>query len=69
MEYGETVAFSFNLRPIHTKIKTFITLFEKCKHIYGLKIIKSEFKTSRTGGTLQLTEIRHRLVAINGNLS
>ncbi len=47
-----------NLRLIQTKIKTFITLFDKCKHIYGLKIMKSEFKTLRTGGTLQLTEIR-----------
>ncbi len=47
-----------NLRLIQTKIKTFITLFAKCKHIYGLKIMKSEFKTLRTGGTLQLTEIR-----------
>ncbi len=46
------------LRPIQTKIKTFITLFDKCKHIYGLKIMKNEFKTLRTGETLQLTEIR-----------
>ncbi len=29
----------------------------------------SEFKTLRTGGTLQLTEIRHRLATINGNPS
>ncbi len=34
-----------NLRPIQAKIKTFITLFEKCKTFYGLKIMNSEFKT------------------------
>ncbi len=33
-----------HLRPIQAKIKTFITLFEKCKRIYGLKIMKSECK-------------------------
>ncbi len=32
-----------------------MTLFEKCKRIYGLKIMKSEFKKA---GTLQLTGIR-----------
>ncbi len=36
-------------------MKTSITLFEKCKRIYGLKIMKSEFKKA---GTLQLTGIR-----------
>ncbi len=41
--------------PIQAKIKTSITLFEKCKRIYGLKIMKSEFKNA---GTLQLTGIR-----------
>ncbi len=41
-----------HLRPIQAKIKTFITLFEKC--IYGLKVMKSEFKKA---GTLQLTGI------------
>ncbi len=30
-----------NLRPIQAKIKIFITLFEKYKPIYGLKIMKS----------------------------
>ncbi len=44
-----------HLRPIQVKIKTVITLFEKCKRIYGLKIMKSEFKKA---GTLQLTAIR-----------
>ncbi len=44
-----------HLRPIQAKIKTFITLFEKCKRIYGLKMMKSEFKKA---GTLQLTGIR-----------
>ncbi len=44
-----------HLRPIQAEIKTFITLFEKCKRIYGLKIMKSEFKKA---GTLQLTGIR-----------
>ncbi len=42
-----------HLRPIQAKIKTFITLFEKCKRIYGLKVMKSEFKKA---GTLQLRE-------------
>ncbi len=55
-----------NLRPIQDKIKTFKTLFEKCKPIYDLKIKKSEFKT---GGTLQFTETRRRLTAINENPS
>ncbi len=41
--------------PIQAKIKTFIALFEKCKRIYGLKTMKSEFKKA---GTLQLTGIR-----------
>ncbi len=41
--------------PIQAKIKTSITLFEKCKRIYGLNIMKSEFKNA---GTLQLTGIR-----------
>ncbi len=36
-------------------MKTSKTLFEKCKRIYGLKIVKSEFKKA---GTLQLTGIR-----------
>ncbi len=45
-----------HLRPIQAKIKTFITLFEKCKPIYSLKIMKSEFKTCRNP-------------AINGNPS
>ncbi len=44
-----------HLRPIQAEIKTSITLFEKCKRIYGLKIMKSEFKKA---GTLQLTGIR-----------
>ncbi len=44
-----------HLRPIQAEIKTFITLFEKCKRIYGLKMMKSEFKKA---GTLQLTGIR-----------
>ncbi len=44
-----------HLRPIQAEIKTFITLFENCKRIYGLKIMKSEFKKT---GTLQLTGIR-----------
>ncbi len=39
--------------PIQAKIKTSITLFEKCKRIYGLNIMKSEFKNA---GTLQLRE-------------
>ncbi len=43
-----------HLRPIQAEIKTFITLFEKCKRIYGLKMMKSEFKKA---GTLQLTGI------------
>ncbi len=30
------------------KMKTFITLFEKCNPIYSLKIMKSEYKTLRT---------------------
>ncbi len=47
--------FGVLLRPIQAKIKTFITLFEKCKRIYGLKMMKSEFKKA---GTLQLTGIR-----------
>ncbi len=42
-----------HLRPIQAKIKTSITLFEKCKRIYGLNIMKSEFKNA---GTLQLRE-------------
>ncbi len=42
-----------HLRPIQAEIKTFMTLFEKCKRIYGLKIMKSEFKKA---GTLQLRE-------------
>ncbi len=33
-----------HLTPIQAKIKTFITLFEKCKRIYGLKMMKSECK-------------------------
>ncbi len=44
-----------HLRPIQANIKTVITLFEKCKRIYGLKVMKSEFKKA---GTLQLTGIR-----------
>ncbi len=44
-----------HLTPIQAKIKTFITLFEKCKRIYSLKMMKSEFKKA---GTLQLTGIR-----------
>ncbi len=44
-----------HLTPIQAKIKTFITLFEKCKRIYSLKIMKSEFKKA---GTLQLMGIR-----------
>ncbi len=44
-----------HLRPIQAKIKTCIALFEKCKCIYGLKVMKSEFKKA---GTLQLTGIR-----------
>ncbi len=32
-----------HLRLIQAEIKTFITLFEKCKRIYGLKVMKSEF--------------------------
>ncbi len=32
-----------------------MTLFEKCKRIYGLKMMKSEFKKA---GTLQLKGIR-----------
>ncbi len=36
-------------------MKTSITLFEKCKRIYDLKVMKSEFKKA---GTLQLTGIR-----------
>ncbi len=44
-----------HLTPIQAKIKTSITLFEKCKRIYGLKMMKSEFKKA---GTLQLTGIR-----------
>ncbi len=31
------------LRPIQVKIEAFITLFEKFKPIYGIKIMKSEF--------------------------
>ncbi len=41
----ECTSYFLNLRPIQAKIKTVITLFEKCKPIYGLKIMKSEFKT------------------------
>ncbi len=53
---GRIYTYSFlNIRPIQAKIKTFITLFEKCKRIYGLKVIKGEFKKA---GTLQLTGIR-----------
>ncbi len=44
-----------HLTPIQAEIKTVITLFEKCKRIYGLKVMKSEFKKA---GTLQLTGIR-----------
>ncbi len=44
-----------HLRLIQAKIKTCIALFEKCKRIYVLKIMKSEFKKA---GTLQLTGIR-----------
>ncbi len=69
LQQPEYTSSFLNLRPIQTKMKTFITLFDKCKHIYGLKIMKSEFKTLRTGGTLQLTEIRRRLAAIDGNPS
>ncbi len=32
-----------HLTPIQAKIKTFITVFEKRKRIYGLKVMKSEF--------------------------
>jgi len=42
-----------HLRPIQAKIKTCIALFEKRKRIYGLKMMKSEYKKA---GTLQLTE-------------
>ncbi len=48
-----------HLRPIQAKIKTSITLFEKCKRIYGLKVMKSEFKKA---GSLQLTSYRRRTV-------
>ncbi len=44
-----------HLTPIQAKTKTVITLFEKCTRIYGLKVMKSEFKKA---GTLQLTGIR-----------
>ncbi len=44
-----------HLRPIQAEIKTFITLFEKYTRIYGLKMMKSEFKKA---GTLQLKGIR-----------
>ncbi len=44
-----------HLRPIQAEIKTCIALFEKCKRIYGLKVMKSEFKKA---GTLQLMGIR-----------
>ncbi len=43
-----------HLRPIQAQIKTSIPLFEKCKCIYGLKMMQSEFKKA---GTLQLTGI------------
>ncbi len=39
-----------HLRPIQAEIKTFITLFEKCKRIYGLKVMKSEFKNPAIDG-------------------
>ncbi len=44
----EYTSFFLHLTPIQAKIKTFITLFEKCKHIYGLKTMKSEFKKAGT---------------------
>ncbi len=43
-QHTECTSSFLHLRPIQAEIKTFITLFEKCKRIYSLKIMKSEFR-------------------------
>ncbi len=53
LQQTECTSSFLQLRPIQAEIKTFIALFEKCKRIYGLKVMKSEFKKA---GTLQLRE-------------